>query len=124
MTSRRAPEPGEAEGGSATIWACAWIGLLLTIGCIAFCAAAAVAAQHHLDAAADLSAISAATQLERGGEPCAAARSVAAANKATLTACDIEGDDVLVSVRSRLNLPFHISVLIGSQARAGPTEGE
>ncbi len=92
------------------------------IGAIAFCAAAAVAAQHHLDGAADLSAISAAAQLGRGGDPCAAARSVAAANKATLTACDIDGEDVLVSVRTRLELPFHISVPIGSQARAGPTD--
>lgn len=120
MTNPRDPEPSAADRGSATIWACAWIGLLLTIGCIASCAAVAVAAQHHLDAAADLSAISAASRLQRGGDPCAAARSVAVQNEATLANCHVVGDDVLVSVRTRLELPFNISVPIGSQARAGP----
>ncbi|MBT1173728.1 flp pilus-assembly TadE/G-like family protein [Bifidobacterium sp. MA2] len=72
--------------------------------------------------AADLSSLSAANALWRGGEPCEVAAEVAAGHDATLVACEIGGDtgeDVTVRVGVDVGMPF-LPDLVQS-ARAGPT---
>jgi secretion/DNA translocation related TadE-like protein len=79
-----------------------------------------VARQHHADAAADMSALSAAQRLQRGGDACAAAELVAAAHESSLIRCSIEGDDVRVEVAARMGMPLGLSVDLRGVARAGP----
>jgi secretion/DNA translocation related TadE-like protein len=108
------------ECGSATVWALTWLALLLTLAQAVMLLAGLVARQHHIDAAADMSAISAAQLLQRGGEACAVAAEVASAHQATLTACRLEGADVNVEVTAQVRLPLGLSVHLHGTARAGP----
>lgn len=110
------------ERGIATVWAVTWIVCCLCVGWLALVLAMAVAKQHHLDGAADLVSLSAASQLVAGGDACAAAERIARANDVELVTCTIEGDDVLVSVGDVVDLPWGIDGRITSVARAGPEE--
>jgi secretion/DNA translocation related TadE-like protein len=108
------------ESGAATIWAVWSIVVVLSLGCVAMTVALATARQHRLDAAADLSAVSAAADLARGASPCPTAERVAAANGVALLACTVDGVDVVVSVTDRLRLPLGLVEHLVSRARAGP----
>lgn len=108
------------ERGSATLWALVWLTVLVSVAQIGLLVTALVARQHHVDAAADMTALSAAARLHRGEDPCAAARRVAAAHKVTLTTCQVEGPDVRVAVGAGVGLPFGLSVELSGVARAGP----
>lgn len=109
-----------SDGGVATVWAAAWIFVCLMVGWLAMLAAAVVAAQHHLDAAADLSSLSAAARQQRGGDACRAAAQIAEANSVTLARCALEGADVAVTVTDAIRLPFSVDGRLTSTARAGP----
>ncbi len=111
---------GSGQSGIASVWAIAWIFVCLTVGWVALALGVAVAGQHHVDAAADLTSLSAARTLQHAGAPCRTASVVAAANGVALTGCRVDGDDVVVAVRARLNLPFGLHPWVGGQARAGP----
>jgi secretion/DNA translocation related TadE-like protein len=108
------------QGGIATVWGIAWIFVCLTIGWVGVIAVGVVAAQHHLDAAADLSSISAAAQLQRGKDACTAAARIAADNRADLSGCRVDRDDVVVTVDRLISLPFGLHGHLTSSARAGP----
>lgn len=108
--------------GSATVWALAWMGVCLTLGWISLVAAAVVAAQHHLDGSADLSALAGAEDAERGHDGCAAARRTASDNAVRLVGCSVSGGDVVVTVEARVALPFGLGGALRSAARAGPDE--
>ena len=108
------------ESGVATIWAVWSIVAVLGIGAAAGVVAAATARQHRLDAAADLSAVSAAGDLARGESACATAARVASANGAVLSTCTVDGTDVVVAVTDRIQLPLGIVETLVSRARAGP----
>lgn len=108
------------EEGVATVWAIAWIFVCLTIGWVGVVVAAVVAAQHHLDAAADLSVLSAAAELQRGRDACAAAFDIARDNGVGITGCRVDGDDVVVTVARTVSLPFGVHGRLRSTARAGP----
>lgn len=59
----------------------------------------ALGTRHRAEQAADLAALAGATAVQRGGDGCAEARRVAAANAGVLTGCRVVDDgDVLVSV--------------------------
>ena len=60
--------------------------------------AAMVASHRTAQAAADLAALSGATSLADGGDPCAEATAVATANGARLTSCAVDDRDVRVAV--------------------------
>ncbi len=120
MRPRAGDRGGRTQHGIATVWAVAWMFLCLTVGAIGALVAAAEASQHHVDGAADLAALSAAARLQRGGDPCPAAAAVSAANEVTLVRCRVDGDDVLVVVRARLDLPFGLHPWVSGEARAGP----
>ncbi|MGI8700428.1 MAG: Rv3654c family TadE-like protein [Nocardioidaceae bacterium] len=108
------------DSGIATTWAVCWMAVCLTVGWIALVLAAAVARQHSVDGAADLASLSAAARLQSGGDPCAAAARVAAANGVLLSRCHVDGEDVVVTVRELLRMPFGIRRWAEGQARAGP----
>lgn len=110
----------EDEAGVATVWAVTWMFTCLMVGWLALLVAGVVAAQHHLDAAADLSSLSAAARLQRGQDACATAASIARANQAAISGCRVEGADVVVTVGRVIALPFGVQGHLTSTARAGP----
>lgn len=89
-----------SERGSGTAMAAAAAFLVVMIAVAVMAVGVVIAAQHRLAGAADLVAVSAATARAGGEDPCAAARRIAAANDAALTACDAAGDilDFVVTV--------------------------
>jgi secretion/DNA translocation related TadE-like protein len=109
-----------SERGFATVWALSWMAVCLTLGEVSLLAAAAVAAQHHLDGSADLAALAAAARLQSGGDPCSAAGATANDNAVELIACRHTGPDVEVTMATTLRLPAGIAVRLRSVARAGP----
>ena len=108
------------DGGQATVWAVGWIAVFLSVTWITLLLAVAVARQHRLDGAADLAAVSAAGAQQHGGDPSRTAARLAAANHVLFSGCELDGDDVLVSVTDHLTLPVGITFDLTSQARAGP----
>lgn len=69
--------------------------------------------------AADASALAAATVLDEGsGSPCVQASAVASANRGNLTACTVEGEDVLVEVG--VDTSVLIVPRVAQSSRAGP----
>jgi secretion/DNA translocation related TadE-like protein len=108
------------EPGVATVLAVGWIVVLMTLGWIAVLAAVIAAAQHHLDGAADLAAVSAAQSLQSGQDPCAAATRVARSNGVSLRECRRDGLDVVVTVVDTIALPLDVDGGITATARAGP----
>lgn len=114
------PDRTRRDEGFATVWGIAWIVVCLTLGWLTLVVASAVARQHHLDGAADLAALSGAARLQRGGEACFAARTIATDNDADVLSCAIDGDDLVVEVTDVVNLPMGLDIRIVAQARAGP----
>lgn len=110
-----------AESGIATVWAVAWMLVCLCVGWVALLAAMITARQHHLDGAADLVSLSAAARLQRGGDACDLASKIAAANAVELSSCEVESrNDVIVSVRTSMALPFGVDGDLTATSRAGP----
>jgi secretion/DNA translocation related TadE-like protein len=114
---------GRWDRGSASVWAVVVIGL----GCCAFAAVLAfgqaVAARHTAGSAADLAALAAADRaLDGEREACAWAAKVAAAQRARLVSCAVEGEIADVTARAR---PFRLLGALASaevRSRAGPAE--
>ncbi|WP_328969282.1 Rv3654c family TadE-like protein [Streptomyces sp. NBC_00239] len=109
---------GDAERGSATVWAvlvacllCAVFGGVLTLGQV-------LVARHRAAAAADLAALAAAGRWQDGEEAaCAAAARVARGQSAGLVHCAVTGEIADVTARSSAG-PFTPRI----RARAGPPE--
>jgi secretion/DNA translocation related TadE-like protein len=79
----------------------------------------AVVARHRAQAAADLAALAAAVALPSGQEAaCDVAREAAAANSATVTACEVADLDVIVRAETAAMVGVARAV-----ARAGPVTG-
>lgn len=71
--------------------------------------------------AADASALAAATVLDEGsGSPCVQASVVASADRGNLTACTVEGEDVLVEVG--VDTSVLIIPRVAQSSRAGPVD--
>lgn len=86
------------DAGAATILVVAVSGVVLLLGVALGLVAGLVVAHREAQAAADLAAIAGAAAVAEGGDGCAVATDLAAANGATLTGCVVEGRDVLVTV--------------------------
>jgi len=112
--------PERAEAGVATVWMLAWMAVLLMVAGVVVLVAQVTARQHRLDAAADLAALSGADHQQRGLDGCVAAGRSAAANGADLRDCEVAGNDVVVVVTARLDLPFGLRPTLQARARAGP----
>lgn len=109
-----------AQSGMASVWAVSWIAVCVTVGWFAVVTAAVEARQHQVDGAADLVSLSAASRLQHGGDACTAAAELAAANDVLLTRCHVNHEDVEVTVRTAMDLPFGMHRWIEGRARAGP----
>lgn len=106
-----------AEEGGATILVVALAGMLVfvTVGLAA--ASGLVTAQRRAQAAADLAALGAASDLDRA---CAEAARVASANAAALDSCRVDGDEVRVVVSVAGPDVKWREVRVSAEARAGP----
>ena len=114
-------ECGVGERGVATMLAVAWIVVLSTVGSIAILAAAVAAAQHRLDGAADLAAVSAAQRSQSGtASACDAAAQVARANGVAVDTCQRDGVDIVVRLIDTISLPWGLDGALHASARAGP----
>lgn len=75
--------------------------------------------------AADQAALAAAqTHIDQRGDPCANANEIAQRNRAELTACQLEGDDVTVTVRVATGVPIVDYVTVSAKAGPQPCDGE
>lgn len=108
------------QSGVATVWAVTWIFVVSSVGWLGITAASIATRQHQLDGAADLVSLSAAGRLQRGGDPCVLAAEVASANRVSITSCQRDGSDVVVTVATSINLPFGVDGGLTASARAGP----
>lgn len=113
--------PARSEVGAATVLALAWILVLAAMAWAGMLIAAAAARQHHVDGAADVVAVSAASRLQRGDDACAVASDFASRNEVVLRLCRVDGDDVVIAVSDRISVGFGIRRDLVGQARAGPS---
>ncbi|TAM90445.1 MAG: hypothetical protein EPN43_05655 [Jatrophihabitans sp.] len=125
---------GGGDRGSASLWIVAACLVLLLAGTVVTVRAAAVAARHRVETAADLAALAAAGRIGTGGQPCGAAREIAVRNGARLVACatDLAADGRSGTVEVRAEVSLHLPLLgdrIASAAaraqrsRSGPSTG-
>lgn len=108
------------ERGSASLLVVALTGVVLLLGLAAAHATATAAGHRRVQAAADLAALAGATAGPRGRDPCTVAAEVAAHNGARLTACRVDGRDVLVEVSRSGPELLGLSAELRGRARAGP----
>jgi secretion/DNA translocation related TadE-like protein len=108
------------ERGAASLFAVACLSVLLLIGAALGVVAAMVTAHRSAQSAADLAAISGATALADGGDGCAVAARIAAANEATLGECRVSGLEVSLTVTVVGPRWLGQSGDLVAQARAGP----
>lgn len=110
------------ERGAATVLVTACLGVLLLIGCALAVVAAMVTAHRSAQAAADLAALAGAVAARDGGDPCAAARAVAADNGAALTRCAPVGAVIIVEVEVAGPRSLGQVHDLTAAARAGPAD--
>lgn len=118
--------PGRAERGSGTMLVAAAILVAGVVVAVVVGFGAALAASHRVRAAADLVAISAATEHAGGADACRAAARIAAANGVRLQACELRGDLVDFAVTVAVSLPTPVDWLpaeFTAQAHAGWLSG-
>jgi secretion/DNA translocation related TadE-like protein len=124
----------ESDDGSATLWVLALATVLWLSVAALVLVGVAISARHRAATAADLSALAAASAVERAqlehtpnpaAAACAVARTVAAANDATVERCQVTG--AIVDVTTTVAIPALASVSflgaesVSARARAGPT---
>ncbi len=122
-----------SERGSASLWMLAMATVLWVSVAGVVLAGVAIGARHRAATAADLSALAAASALQRAqlerdpsaaATACATARIIAAANEATVDSCQVSGlvVDVTTSVAVRALASFGFLGLdsVSARARAGP----
>ncbi|MFK0046782.1 Rv3654c family TadE-like protein [Streptomyces sp. NPDC090741] len=106
----------DRDRGSATVWAALVATVLGAVFGGVLLLGQAVVARHRAAAAADLAALAAAATWTHGPEAaCAAARRVAGAQSAAVTACTVQGEVAEVAARPATG-PFAPMI----SARAGP----
>ena len=113
------------ERGSGTVLVTAAVAVVLLVGLAALQVGAAASAAHRARSAADLSALAAARDLQKGrADPCGRAGLLAGRNSARVVHCSLRPDGtVLVRVTTDLDLawPFLPRTAVAS-ARAGPDD--
>jgi secretion/DNA translocation related TadE-like protein len=113
------------DRGSASIWVLSGCVLVLLTGSVGVLRTEAVFARHRAEAAADLAALAAAGRIGTGGDPCATARGIAAANGAALAGCTVtlatDGRSGTVRVHARVRVGFPVvgARTVTASARAG-----
>ncbi|MET8875600.1 Rv3654c family TadE-like protein [Nocardia sp. NPDC004604] len=112
-----------ADDGVATVFAClvlaALIGVTLLIGQVGV----VIVGRHRAQAAADLSALSAAGELERGADAgCAAASEIASRMGVRILQCTVVQWDATVTVEGNVPIGLFGKRTVRAVARAGPVE--
>ncbi|MCM0622657.1 Rv3654c family TadE-like protein, partial [Nocardioides bruguierae] len=90
------------------------------VGAVLGAGAAAAVAQRRAQTAADLGALAGARAHADGGDGCAAAAGVVAANGSTVETCSLLGPDLLLDVSGSVGDLLGGLVEVHAQARAGP----
>jgi secretion/DNA translocation related TadE-like protein len=106
-----------ADHGGATILVVAMAGVLMFVAVGLAAVGGLVTAQRRAQAAADLAALGAASD---PGQACGEAARIAAANAAVLDGCQVNGDEVRVSVSVMSPSVAWREVRVSAEARAGP----
>ena len=119
--------PASGEGGSASVLMVGIVGVVIALSGAALVVAGYAVGYHRARAAADLSALSAATAFQQGRDACAQATQIARQNGAQLERCDTVGDaiDFVVTVRVSLAARTRIPQLpktVTAEAHAGPVQ--
>ena len=121
MTGRRVRSRGDERGSGTLLMMAA--GLLVLVCGLAVVLWSAVSTAHHrAAAAADLAALSGAQAIQSDGDPCATARRIATKQGASLDACRVYGEEVLVIAGVRVELGSLGRPVVRSTARAGPIQ--
>ena len=126
MTAGRADA---RDRGAAAVWVLGCAALVLAIGVLVLVRGLAVLARHRAETAADFAALAAANRIGLGGDPCAAAREIAAANDAALRSCTVSlgaggrTGTVRVEVVAQADLPVVGERSVTARARAGRLPG-
>jgi secretion/DNA translocation related TadE-like protein len=110
------------ERGSATLLMMAAGLLVLVCGMAVVLWSAVSTAHHRAAAAADLAALSGAQAIQSDGDPCAAALRIAGKQGASLDACTVYGEEVLVVAGVRAELGSLGRPVVRSTARAGTVQ--
>lgn len=108
------------ERGAASLLVVSCVAVLLLVGSALGVVAAMVRAHRAAQSAADLASLAGAAAHQRGQAACGAAGAVAAANGASLDACTVAGDDVLVTVTVPGPRWLGQEADLSADARAGP----
>jgi secretion/DNA translocation related TadE-like protein len=108
------------QRGAASLLAVALLSVLLLVGSALGVVAAIVWAHRTAQAAADLSALAGAAELQEGENACVAARRVSGANHARLTSCRVQGEEVMVEVMVTGPRWLGQDEDLSASARAGP----
>lgn len=130
MSGRQAaPDRGDSDGGSASVWVLACCALLLVIAGVVLVRTLAVLARHRVESAADLAALAAAGRIGVGADECTTAAVIARDNAARVTSCRVSLDEggrsgsVTVRVRADVHLPVVGARAVSASARAGRLPG-
>lgn len=106
------------DRGSATVWTACAIAALLAIAGLLFSLGSVIATRHRATDAADLAALAAAGEADRGtGAACEKARSVVEKMAIRLVSCRFEEWDALVEVEVDAVAGLGVA---SAHARAGP----
>lgn len=124
----------ESDEGSASLWVLALAMVLWISVAGVVLVGVAIVARHRAATAADLSALAAASAVQRAqlrddpnasAQACTAARDISAANNATVESCEVSG--AVVDVATTVAIPALAALRflgldsVSAQARAGPT---
>jgi secretion/DNA translocation related TadE-like protein len=109
-----------SQRGSATVLGTVLVGVLATVTVLVVVVGAAVVDQRRVQAAADLGALAGAAAVQRGEDGCPAVAALVRRNGARLTACVVQGQEVLVRTSRRTALLLGHRFTVTSAARAGP----
>lgn len=105
---------GTVVGVGLVMVAAVLLSAILAVGNVLYCRSVAQTAADHAALAA------AAALYESAGDPCAEGGSTAAANRARMTGCAIDGEDVTVTAAVSTRVPFVGDA--SARARAGPKD--
>ncbi len=121
MTGWRPRSRGDERGSGTLLMMAAGL-LVLVCGLAVVLWSAMSTARHRAAAAADLAALSGAQAIQSDGDPCATARRIARKQGASLDACTVHGEEVLVVAGVPVELGSLGRPVVRSTARAGPIQ--
>ena len=110
------------ERGSIAVLGTLFIGVLAVVAVFAATLGGVLVDQRRVESAADIAVLAAASALQTGGDPCAAAGSVAHRNRAFLVGCRVAGDVVTLRAAVAARLVLGSTVRVTAEARAGPVK--